>query len=929
MDESESCCVNCRNVTNCGTCHNCLGKVKFGGDGRNHQRCVQRICLQLHPNATPYDRGTSESKGTIASAPSKAGASKSVSSSCKSPKRKNSSLEPVLAPQPSKKQRATTATIRSNNICPEPVLTPTLPRAASTTTYNAAVSKRNRCLTCPGCTVEDCGVCIHCKGKRKFGGDGKCHMPCLQRYCHVLYPRITPTGYRARDRSSRYQGSHSKNSTANTTNTLTAMTNDADAVSQTIKDTTQSSTTVVTKPKKIPRQKAANQPKTKGKPTPPPPQPCRECVGCQQTQDCHECLHCLQNMQRTNKKTLTTNNKNALVHLCFHRRCYRLLAMGFTQQLHFSSSSSIPTYFPYDDIARTKLSKNFTDPGTRTVEVSADPGTVEEQRDVVVPSNDECKKPTSNIGDRSSVNPYFSLTEYLSQQIDAQRFDDSDNDNGDDEDRDKSNGNKMLYGLHQPPAPITNVCTGCSGSRDQELNAEDDDDGDDDDHPVLLCDGVQCGREYHIACCIPPLASVPDDNGDDEPWYCYDCCKDGTTLLLQQYLDKNDKEMIDYYSNTVQGKSNISFVEYRLQQELNIKTSAHTKRKIVHPTPPESELVIGAMIHSLALCDGNKLARTRGAHEHRESLTPEEYIGKPIRLHDRNHDMYHTGRIVAFRNAVSLASWGEEQLASTSSNDTAASIASLSTIPNIEFLVRFPAGKDNRKSTYHHWIRLEEHTLSIGSTLVWARITASQWKPSIIWLRTSLALIPTMNTMDRSNVDSTIDISKTKHKVCALVRTVGDEIYSVINVRDQCVDLSDTDATKQHLYSHPDNMLLFSIARTERAEQSRVQDWFQLKQIDPMGPAVLSSRDYWTLRELYPTPEDKTNTLDMTYLLPNARRSLDRSKLVRMLHQRGYLLSKDDIASISCASKAFNNRTTILDLCLETSNCNDPTASIR
>ena len=578
--------------------------------------------------------------------------------------------------------------------------------------------------------------------------------------------------------------------------------------------------------------------------------------------------------------------------------------MGIPQKLSSTRSSLEPA-----DVTQQNVSV-----------VGTNASAVEEQHHIDLSNNDVLVKPT--LSNYTSVNPWFSLTEYLSQDIDSRLSDDQDDANDINDYSDKSNCSNEIYGLHRPPIPIINVCTGCSGVRDAELNGNE---ADDNDHPVLLCDGVQCGREYHMACCIPPLVSVPDgDDNDDEPWYCYDCSKDGTTLLLQQYLNNNDKEMVDYYSSNLHGQSNMTFVDYRIQQELNIKTSTHGKHKMIYPVP-ESELVIGAMIHSLALCDVNKLARTRGGNERRESLAPNEYVGKPIRLHDRTHDLYHTGRIVAYRNFVPASSLENcKPLPTFSSKDNTVLADSVPTCPHIECLVRFPAGKDYRKSTYHHWIRLEEHSLSIGSTLVWARITASQWKPSILWLRTPLALITTLNAIDRPVIDSNIDISKTKHKVCALVRTFGEEIYSMINIRDQCVDLSDTDATELHIYSHPDNVLLYSIARTEFAEQLRVQNWFQLKQVNPMDPAILSSRDYWTLRDLYPTTQvDDTKTADKGLLLPNVRRSLDRSKLVRMLYQRGHRLSKDSAASISCVNVAFNNQT-ILDISLNT----DPTTII-
>ena len=33
--------------------------------------------------------------------------------------------------------------------------------------------KRKRCGLCLGCTKPDCGLCVYCKDKTKFGGPGK------------------------------------------------------------------------------------------------------------------------------------------------------------------------------------------------------------------------------------------------------------------------------------------------------------------------------------------------------------------------------------------------------------------------------------------------------------------------------------------------------------------------------------------------------------------------------------------------------------------------------------------------------------------------------------------------------------------------------------------------------------------------------------
>ena len=84
-----------------------------------------------------------------------------------------------------------------------------------------------------------------------------------------------------------------------------------------------------------------------------------------------------------------------------------------------------------------------------------------------------------------------------------------------------------LYGLDIPKEAAANLCSGCLGARDEELE----------DQPVLLCDGPNCGREYHLACCIPSLSVVPD--GDH--WLCQDCCPEGRTASLIQYLEAADK----------------------------------------------------------------------------------------------------------------------------------------------------------------------------------------------------------------------------------------------------------------------------------------------------------------------------------------------------------------------------------------------------
>lgn len=46
--------------------------------------------------------------------------------------------------------------------------------------------KRKRCGSCPGCLQTDCGSCVFCKDKPKFGGPGKRKQCCEKRKCNQL-----------------------------------------------------------------------------------------------------------------------------------------------------------------------------------------------------------------------------------------------------------------------------------------------------------------------------------------------------------------------------------------------------------------------------------------------------------------------------------------------------------------------------------------------------------------------------------------------------------------------------------------------------------------------------------------------------------------------------------------------------------------------
>ena len=47
-------------------------------------------------------------------------------------------------------------------------------------------TKRQRCNQCANCLAKDCGQCVFCKDKVKFGGQGRKKQCCIQRRCLQL-----------------------------------------------------------------------------------------------------------------------------------------------------------------------------------------------------------------------------------------------------------------------------------------------------------------------------------------------------------------------------------------------------------------------------------------------------------------------------------------------------------------------------------------------------------------------------------------------------------------------------------------------------------------------------------------------------------------------------------------------------------------------
>jgi hypothetical protein len=327
------------------------------------------------------------------------------------------------------------------------------------------------------------------------------------------------------------------------------------------------------------------------------------------------------------------------------------------------------------------------------------------------------------------------------------------------------NMNMTMYGLDVPPIPPENCCAACHGVRNHELK----------DDTVLLCDGLTCGREFHMQCVVPTVTEIPEDD-----WYCIDCSPTGSTALLRQYLEQNDERKADFtgWEQYRESLWNIDFQEDATVSPKTTSTSAtsSTSSVVVHRRP-KSELDRAFQSHELAMRpaekgDGGsgrlssrsrtpaKKARASSNNNNnnnnsssspgRQVLTnpsavsvperltaanslqdiyttgeqhrhPAHFLGRPVRLYNPAGNTYHTGRIVDWRQSSSWSTTCTTNAPNTDRPSAGAEAGQKDKITshvqarNVhvpimkEYLVRFTAGMDDRKTSYEHWLTLEEH----------------------------------------------------------------------------------------------------------------------------------------------------------------------------------------------------------------------------
>ena len=478
------------------------------------------------------------------------------------------------------------------------------------------------------------------------------------------------------------------------------------------------------------------------------------------------------------------------------------------------------------------------------------------------------------------------------------------------------------------------------------------------EEPVLLCDGPNCGREYHLRCCVPPLTQVPE--GD---WYCPDCTREGTTLDLKRYFQQNDLAR-SLYASPFLYRVALRQADWQTpmpsmsppssppsvfpdatglhpwvavgSSALPVAATTTTTRSKPTKTPYQDKVVTSELqrierIHFAALSNPEQQSHQMmmmmmmppsgpGGTRRPMVLGPGFLVGKPVRLYEPTTGQYHTGRIVDMKD-------GDFET---------------------EYLVRFPAGTEGRKKALYHWMILEEHDLSVGTTLVWACVQ-SEWQPCLLWLRTSRSIIlqersgaggglddDDHNEYRRPLYHSSSSTSSRREKVMAWVKPFDSHLdYEWIDVKTNAVDYM-APRSYYEMYCTTEKLKLLSwAAMAEWQEQHKVQRWKNSYRLEQplLNPKALSGLDLEHLEPLLPVKAKhkwyeqfpnapgtaKTATGDgddddnddesfssslpqptHAQLCPLIPQGMDRLHLMDLLSRQGVRPTKDVGATLSC-----------------------------
>lgn len=428
-----------------------------------------------------------------------------------------------------------------------------------------------------------------------------------------------------------------------------------------------------------------------------------------------------------------------------------------------------------------------------------------------------------------------------------------------------------------------------------------------------------------MQCCQPALLTVPE--GD---FYCFDCSTHGATSTLQAYLDDmetaRDRVVPPSSTGVVDSQQQqLTFVDQMIIQDA-------LDHKAEYLIPSSQDWSEEAKISHI-------LATVRPPCSELEALhdNPSALIGKAILLHCPTSNDYHTGRILQARRITRESSSADDD---DDGNGSSSKQPNDDEAIDSECLVRFPAGRDNRKTTLTCWMRLEEHSLALATEWVWGlqHQTRSSsagtfpepqgWMPCKLWLRSSRELIVSINMLDakldqirfrdwrRQNETPRMAVVKRPEKrphTWILAEFPERFSYKLLHVGKETRRTSDLTSSsseppvKEHLLQ-----AMKALERAEQEEQDRVRAWNEVPLVNTLHEKAISCQDEFSIPPLSMTTHELKKTaiqpspliqtgLDRLYILDRVAPLWEKeSRRAGLEIKDGEYRTKDVALSLSC-----------------------------
>jgi hypothetical protein len=379
-------------------------------------------------------------------------------------------------------------------------------------------------------------------------------------------------------------------------------------------------------------------------------------------------------------------------------------------------------------------------------------------------------------------------------------------------------------------------------------------------------------------------------------FYCFDCSPKGSTEQLEAYLLEHERWKDDHPDDI--------WVDALLRDDIRDEPQHHPPNNDSNNNSNDTTEQDDDDDHDEE--DNTTVLFPRSELDWIHRQHPERLIGNPLRLYCPHGNHYHNGRILEVRPGV---------------RDT-------------ECLVRFPAGKDYRKTSLTTWIRLEEHCLAVATQILWgvfgskerknkshvkkssSSSSPAKWMRAKLWSRTARELVPVMQLLnpkegqlyyrnpkdvgDENDKDEEEEEEPDPPK-WGLVESFGTDTYELLNLPLETRDSRPQPPKKHAVLLQQDEReadIRMALAQAELEEQARIRKWKEYYPLlNPVHPAAICCQDEYALGPL----EFRRRERQYVRPSPLIAQGLDRAYILEQVAQRmGVPPSKDLASSLAC-----------------------------